>query len=92
MVMSDQKISPPKMMVLWASLYDVVQVERRATAVGLMNSIGWLGGGVAPVAIAAASQRFGMSACLSANSAIYVLCGMLLVVGARAYMRPRMCL
>ncbi|MBI3693489.1 MAG: MFS transporter [Acidobacteria bacterium] len=73
---------------LWASLYDVVPVERRATAVGLMNSIGWLGGGVAPVAIAAASQRFGMSACLSANSAIYVMCGLLLVAGARAYMRP----
>ena len=74
---------------LWASLYDVVQVERRATAVGLMNSIGWLGGGVAPVAIAAASQRFGMSACLSANSAIYILCGLLLVAGARAFMRDR---
>ena len=28
---------------IWASLYDVVPVTRRATAVGLMNSIGWLG-------------------------------------------------
>ena len=29
---------------IWASLYDVVPVARRATAVGLMNSIGWLSG------------------------------------------------
>ncbi len=57
---------------IWASLHDVVPVSRRATAVGVMNSIGWLGGGAAPVAIAAASGRFGMSACLSATSVIYV--------------------
>jgi hypothetical protein len=28
-----------------ASLHDVAPPERRATAVGLMNAIGWLGGG-----------------------------------------------
>jgi hypothetical protein len=28
-----------------ASLHDVVKPERRATAVGVMNAIGWLGGG-----------------------------------------------
>jgi hypothetical protein len=28
-----------------ASLHDVVKPERRATAVGVMNVIGWLGGG-----------------------------------------------
>ena len=53
---------------LWASLHDVVRPERRATAVGLMNAIGWVGGSLAPVAIAAASQRYGMSASLSATS------------------------
>jgi hypothetical protein len=46
-----------------------------------MNAIGWLGGGVAPVAIAAASERFGMSACLSATSLVYVLFGTLLLAG-----------
>ena len=29
---------------LWASLYDLVKPQRRATAQGLMNSIGWLRG------------------------------------------------
>ncbi len=28
---------------LWASLYDVVPIERRASALGFMNAIGWLG-------------------------------------------------
>lgn len=72
---------------IWASLYDVVKPERRATALGLMNSIGWLGGALAPTVIAAASKRYGMSACISMNSVIYLLVGLLLIYGIRAYMR-----
>jgi len=64
---------------LFASLYDVVPVERRAAAAGIFNSLGWLGGGVAPVAVALASERYGMSACLSATSAIYLLSGCVLL-------------
>lgn len=72
---------------IWASLHDVVRPERRASAVGLMNSLGWIGGGVAPIAIAAASARFGMSACISASSAIYLLIAVLLVFGIRRHLR-----
>ena len=72
---------------IWASLHDVVRPERRASAVGFMNSIGWIGGGVAPVAIAAASERFGMSASISANSMIYLLVAVLLLYGIRRHMR-----
>jgi MFS family permease len=67
---------------IWASLYDVVPARRRATAQGLMNAVGWLGAGVAPVAVAAASAHYGMAACLSATSVIYLLCGSLLLAGA----------
>lgn len=74
---------------IWASLHDVVPPERRATAVGVMNSIGWLGGGVAPIAIAAAPSRYGMSACLSATSAIYALFGVLLLLGIARFMRNK---
>ena len=70
---------------IWASLHDVVPPERRASAVGFMNSLGWIGGGVAPVAIAAASERFGMSACISANSVIYLLVAALLFYGIRRH-------
>jgi len=72
---------------IWASLHDVVPPERRASAVGFMNSAGWIGGGIAPVAIAAASERFGMSACISANSVIYLLVAVLLFYGIRRYVR-----
>jgi sugar phosphate permease len=68
---------------IWASLYDVVRPECRATAVGLMNSLGWLGGGLAPLAIAAAAQHFSMSVCLSATSCIYALAGIMLLWNAR---------
>jgi MFS family permease len=71
---------------IWASLHDVVPPERRASAVGFMNSVGWIGGGVAPVAIAAASERFGMGACISANSVIYLLVAILLFYGIKRYM------
>jgi MFS family permease len=70
---------------IWASLHDVVPPERRASAVGFMNSVGWIGGGVAPVAIAAASERFGMGACISANSIIYLLIAIILLYGVRRY-------
>jgi MFS family permease len=66
---------------LWASLYDVVRPERRATALGFMNAIGWLGGAAAPVTIAVAAQHYGMSAALSANSLVYLGLGLLLCVG-----------
>lgn len=72
---------------IWASLHDVVPPEHRASAVGFMNSVGWIGGGVAPVAIAAASERFGMSACISANSIIYLLVAALLFYGIRCHLQ-----
>lgn len=74
---------------IWASLHDVVKPERRATAVGLMNAIGWLGGGVGASLIGVAAPVFGMSACLSANSVVYLFIGLLLLLGVRAYMPTR---
>ncbi|WP_260703699.1 MFS transporter [Edaphobacter flagellatus] len=64
---------------IWASLYDVIPVERRGVAAGLMNSLGWLGGGFAPIFIAKAAENFGLSACLSATSAIYLCLGFVLL-------------
>jgi MFS family permease len=72
---------------IWASLHDVIKPERRATAVGVMNSIGWLGGGAGSYAVGVAAPVFGMSGCLSANSLVYLLVGLLMIFGVRAYMR-----
>jgi MFS family permease len=72
---------------IWASLYDVVPVERRATAQGVMNCLGWLGGSAAPIAVAAASARWGMGPSISAGSAVYLLTGLLLAAGIARFMR-----
>jgi sugar phosphate permease len=74
---------------IWASLHDVVPARVRATAVGVMNSAGWIGGGFAPIAIAMASERYGMSAAISASSIVYLLVGSLLLFGTARFMRPR---
>jgi MFS family permease len=68
---------------IFASLYDVVPVARRGAAAGILNSLGWLGGGFAPIAIAVAAQRYGMSACISATAGIYLFIGLLMFWGAR---------
>lgn len=67
---------------IFASLYDVVPVQLRGAAAGTLNSIGWLGAGFAPVAIAVSAAHYGMSASISATAVIYVLIGLLLVTGA----------
>jgi len=73
---------------LWAALYDVTPIERRGAALGVMNSLGWLGGALAQLSIGLASQRFGMSLCLSATAAIYLCVAILLWSGARRLRRP----
>jgi MFS family permease len=72
---------------IWASLHDVVKPKNRATAVGFMNSIGWFGGGIAPIAIAYASTKYGMSASISATSILYLVFGLLLIFGIRKFMQ-----
>lgn len=73
---------------IWASLYDVVTPENRATALGLMNSIGWLGGSVAPLAVARAAESYGMGVAISASSVVYLIVGLLLIFGIKAFMKP----
>lgn len=68
---------------IFASLYDVIPEERRGVAAGLMNSLGWLGGGLAPIVVAAASRRWTMGTCLSATSALYLLLGLVMLLLAR---------
>jgi MFS family permease len=68
---------------IWASLYDVVPANRRGVAAGVMNSLGWLGGGMAPILVAAALQSTSLSVCVSATAGIYLALG----VGALAVTR-----
>jgi MFS family permease len=69
---------------IWASLYDFVPTTQRGLATGVMNSLGWLGAGFAPVAFALASRRYGPGACVSMTSGIYlVLAVPLLLLAAK---------
>jgi MFS family permease len=61
---------------IFAALYDVVPAERRGVAAGVMNSLGWIGGGMAPVIVAAALQVTSLSVCVSATAAIYLALGL----------------
>jgi len=72
-----------------AGLYDVVSIESRGTAAGIANSLGWLGGGLAPVVIALGSAKFGMSACISATAGIYLIIGIATLLVARHLERFR---
>jgi MFS family permease len=74
---------------LSAALHDVVSPERRATSVGVLNALGWLGAGIGPVAMAAGSKRIGMGPCLSANAIIFAAAGVLLLWGLRRFMPGR---
>lgn len=69
----------------WAALYDVVRTERRSTALGLVNGLGWLiGGAPAPTVIAIMAGYIGFGPSLSATSMIYLATGCLLGVAAIA--------
>ncbi len=68
---------------IFAALFDVVSPEDRGTAAGLMNTVGWTGGFVAPMVIGAASERFGLGVAITSTAAVYLLVGLLALLAAR---------
>jgi MFS family permease len=73
---------------IFASLYDVVPIPQRGIAAGLLNSLGWLGGGFAPVIIALASRRYGMGPSISGTASVYLLSGLLMLAASRRMLSP----
>ncbi len=64
---------------IFASVFDVVRPEARGTAAGLMNCVGWLGGGgTAPVVIGYIGQASSLSLAISLTAGVYVLAAGLL--------------
>jgi sugar phosphate permease len=68
---------------IFASLYDVVSSQDRGTAAGLMNTVGWTGGFVAPTVVGIASERLGLGVTIASTAAVYLLAGLLAFVAAR---------
>lgn len=74
---------------IFASLYDVIPPHARATAAGVMNTVGWGGGALGPLAVGIAttygphaSQMENMSDAIAFGAVIYVVGAVLLAVAA----------
>jgi predicted MFS family arabinose efflux permease len=68
---------------IFASLYDVVRPEIRGFAAGLMNTVGWAGASLAPLAIGLAIGRFGLGASIASTACLYLAAGALALVASR---------
>ena len=69
---------------IFASVYDVIPPEARGTAAGLMNTVGWLGGGAAaPLVIGILAEQYGLSVAIALASVVYLLAGAFLITAMR---------
>ena len=75
---------------IFASMFDVVRPEARGTAAGLMNTVGWLGGGgSAPIVIGLLSREYGLGGSIAMASVVYLFAGVLLLVAAARTALPK---
>jgi MFS family permease len=73
---------------IFAAMFDVVPPESRGAATGLMNMVGWLGGGgAAPVVIGYIAERHGLGLAIALASAVYVAGAALLAAGILLFIR-----
>ncbi|MEO7146196.1 MAG: MFS transporter [Bryobacteraceae bacterium] len=73
---------------IFASLFDVVPPEARGTAAGVMNMVGWLGGGgAAPIVIGYIAERSSLGLAISLAAVVYIAGAVLLGLGARSMNR-----
>jgi MFS family permease len=68
---------------IFASPFDVIRPEARGTMAGMMNCVGWLGGGgSAPIIVGIIAQRTGLGFAIATASIVYCAAGLLLVTCA----------
>ncbi len=73
---------------IFASVYDVIPPEFRGSAAGLMNTVGWLGGGAAaPLTIGILANSYGLGVAIAMASAVYLLAGVCLLVGITVFVK-----
>jgi MFS family permease len=79
---------------IFAALYDVVEPRARATAAGIMNTVGWGGGALGPIAVGVAT-KYGrhardidnMSEAIAFGGVIYLVSAALLVLAVFVFAR-----
>lgn len=58
---------------IYAAMHDIVAPRARATAVGLMTALGFVGGGIAPVFVAGVGDSFGLAVGMASLAGAYLL-------------------
>lgn len=79
---------------IFASVFDVIDPRARATAAGVMNSVGWMGGALAPLTIGwmisradTAGQVASMSRAVAMGGIVYIAAALLLLTGIIFFIR-----
>jgi len=67
---------------IFASVFDVIPAGARGKAAGMMNMTGWLGGGIAPVAVGYVAKRSSLSMAIMLAASVYLLGAALLCIAA----------
>ncbi len=68
---------------IFASPFDVIRPEARGTMAGLMNCVGWLGGGgSAPIVVGLIAKQTSLGFAIATTSVVYCVAGLLLVTCA----------
>jgi MFS family permease len=71
---------------IFASPFDVIPAEVRGTMAGMMNCVGWLGGGgTAPIVVGLIAQRSSLGFAIAITSVVYCLAGVLLLICMGVY-------
>lgn len=65
---------------IYAAMHDVMPAHARATAVGAMTMVGFIGAGLTPIFVAQASDHFGMAAGMTSLAALYVVAVILILL------------
>jgi MFS family permease len=68
---------------IWASLFDVIPMRARGRAVGVMNLVGWLGGGSAAWIVGKLAGSMGLGAAIASAGWVYLAGGCVLLLAAR---------
>ena len=72
---------------LFASLFDVIKPQYRATATGLMLSFAFLVGSFSPTVLGFLKMRFGLSFGLASLSIAYVLGGVIILIACAVFFK-----
>lgn len=65
---------------IYSAMHDIVPAHARATAVGMMTMIGFIGAGITPILVAQISEHFSMVAGMTSLASFYVVAVIILLV------------